>query len=84
MSPTPQSVSTSGHNRARRAPPDMLDRLERMWWDLAYGRGYAAGWADGIAKERDAWNKIMGVYRQAVKRPTFAELEAARRPKAAS
>jgi hypothetical protein len=25
--------------------------------------------ADGIAEERAAWNKIMGVYRQAIQRP---------------
>ena len=42
---------------------------------LGYQNGFRAGVVAGRAEEADAWQKIMGVWRQTVKRPSFAELK---------
>jgi hypothetical protein len=51
--------------------------LGRMW-HLGRETGYRAGWLAGRNEERDAWNKIIGCYRDTTARPTFAELQARR------
>jgi hypothetical protein len=45
---------------------------------LGYETGYARGWLEGRNEEREAWNKIIGCYRDTTAQPTFAELQARR------
>ena len=48
-----------------------LERSHR----LGYETGRRRGRAEGVAEEREAWNRIIGVYRATASRPTFAELQ---------
>jgi hypothetical protein len=51
------------------------DLALRRSWHLGYETGRREGWLAGRDEERDAWNRIIGVYRETVSRPTFAELQ---------
>jgi hypothetical protein len=54
----------------------LAERVERDQWFHALGwrAGYEYGRRAGIEEERTAWNRIMGVYRETVARPTMAEV----------
>lgn len=67
----------TGHNPAAKAAEILADAWwpsHRAMYDLGYGTGYREGWLAGRNEESDAWQKIMGVYREAVTQPTHAEL----------
>ena len=48
-----------------------LAAAQRLGFDLGYREGLVAG----RCEESDAWNKIIGTWRETIKRPMFAELQ---------
>jgi hypothetical protein len=57
---------------------DALDVLGAVWHDamrlsarLARESGYERGWFAGVAEERQAWNRIIGIYRDVIGSPTW-------------
>jgi hypothetical protein len=62
-----------------------VERLADAWgpalrgsYRLGFGVGWHRGWLAGRGEERDAWNRIIGAYRDTVSMPTRDELDKAR------
>lgn len=44
-------------------------------YSLGWLGGWQGGWLAGRDEERSAWNKIIGLFAETVKRPTHAEID---------
>ena len=57
--------------RAAEILADVWHNAMRLTADVARDNGYQQGWFAGVAEERAAWNRIIGIYADVIGSPTW-------------